>query len=161
MAKEKKEPGDKGDKGKDKGGKGMLVPALILAAAVLGAGYMMGGKGGHGPAASAAASTTSTTSALHEGEVVKLDSITLNLADNRYLKVGLALQLAEGANAEKLTAHAPLALDEAISLLGERTFAQLSAPGGRAQAKEELTKRVKERFGGKVVDVYFTEFVMQ
>jgi flagellar protein FliL len=140
-----------------------LVPALIVAVAVLGAGYMMssGKASAHTGAGGAAASTTTTISPVDEGEVVKLDSITLNLADNRYLKVGIALQLAKGVTADKMATHAPLALDEAIALLGDMTYAQLSAPGGRAQAKAELTDRVKKRFGGKVTDVYFTEFVMQ
>jgi len=140
-----------------------LVPALVVAVAVLGAGYMMkGGKASaHSAAAAAAPTTTTTASPVDQGEVVKFDSITLNLADNRYLKVGIALQLAKGVTADKMTSYGPLAIDEAIALLGDLTYAQLSAPGGRAQAKAQLTDRVKKRFGGKVTDLYFTEFVMQ
>lgn len=160
MAKDKAEKKDK-----EKKGKGHLLPAIILAVAVLGAGYFIGGKKGTpasaAPAAAAATTTTTAPSPVDEGEVVKLDSITLNLADGRFLKVGIALQLVKGETADKMTSHAPLALDETIALLGDRTYAQLAAPGGRAQAKAELTDRVKKRFGGKVVDVYFTEFVMQ
>jgi flagellar FliL protein len=166
VAKDKKDKKDKAPK--ESGGKGMLVPALVVAVAVLGAGYLMSSRkasahpaGAAGAAGAAATTTTTRTSPVDEGEVVKLDSITLNLADNRYLKVGIALQLAKGVAADKMTTHAPLALDEAIALLGDLTYAQLSAPGGRAQAKAELTDRVKKRFGGKVTDVYFTEFVMQ
>jgi flagellar FliL protein len=53
------------------------------------------------------------------------------------------------------------ALDEAIDVLGGRTYAELAAPGGRTAAKEELSHRVQERYHGEVLDVYFTEFVMQ
>lgn len=165
MAKDKAAKEGSGKDGKDKKGKSSLLPAVIIAVGLLGAGYFVGGKGGGGGAPAqaheTAAEKTTTTEAHPEGEVIKLEAITLNLADGRFLKVGLALQLAEGASAEKLEGHAPVALDEAISLLGDRTYAQLSAPGGRAQAKKELTERVEKRFAGKVVDVYFTEFVMQ
>lgn len=94
------------------------------------------------------------------GEVVPLEAITMNLADGRLLKVGLALQLVEGAGE-----HGPIsgsvALDEAISFLGEHSYAQLSAPEGRQQAKAELSERVAERYHHEVLEVYFTEFVMQ
>ena len=94
------------------------------------------------------------------GEVLPLEPITMNLADGRLLKVGLALQLKEGAGG-----HAPLsgslALDEAITFLGEHTYAQLAAPDGRAKAKAELSARVAERYHSDVLEVYFTEFVMQ
>ena len=54
-----------------------------------------------------------------------------------------------------------VALDEAISFLGSHTMAQLTPPEARQKAKAELSARVAERYHSEVLEVYFTEFVMQ
>jgi flagellar FliL protein len=112
----------------------------------------------------------------HEpGAVVELDPITFNLADGRYLKAGLALQLSEAATRQQAAhgsssgASSPTAaafdgakaLDAAISILGARSFRQLLAAGGRKQAQDALSQEVRARYGGQVLRVYFTQFVMQ
>jgi flagellar protein FliL len=105
------------------------------------------------------------------GPVVQLDAITLNLSDGHYLKLGLALQLTKKAGEEAAAAHAAgpaepavdgaPALDAAISVLGDRSYAQLLAPGGRAKAKVAVETVIKQRYEGKVLEVYLTQFVMQ
>ena len=94
------------------------------------------------------------------GAVVALEPLTLNLADGRLLRLGLALQMEKTSEKDKDFSGA-MALDEAITLLGARTFAQLSAPGGREKAKAELSTRVVERYKHGVLGVLFTEFLMQ
>ena len=81
-----------------KKGKSNLLPAIVVAAGLLGGGYFMSGGGGAKAAKAAAEGATTTTTAEKHGEVVKLDSITLNLADGRFVKLGLALELKEGLN---------------------------------------------------------------
>ena len=113
----------------------------------------------------------SATEAPQPGPVVQLEPLTLNLADGRYLKLGLALQVteavaeevaAEGAEgAEEPLVDGARALDAAIAVLGDRTYAQLLAPGGRAKAKTLLEKEIKHRYEGEVLTVYLTQFVMQ
>lgn len=96
------------------------------------------------------------------GEVVTLEPMTMNLADGRLLKVGLAIQLEEAEEAEEGRPWSGAkALDEAISVLGGLTYEQLTAPGGREKAKQELSTRVVERYEHGVMGVLFTEFVMQ
>ncbi len=95
------------------------------------------------------------------GEVVSLEPITMNLADGRLLKVGLAVQLEKIDGEAETPFSGAMALDEAITVLGERTFADLSAPGGREKAKSELSHRVAERYEHGVLSVLFTQFVMQ
>ena len=94
------------------------------------------------------------------GEVVALEPITMNLADGRLLKVGLALQLPKEPKSDHAVTGS-VALDEAISFLGEHTYAQLAAPAARQEAKKELSHRVAKRYHHEVLEVYFTEFVMQ
>jgi flagellar FliL protein len=105
------------------------------------------------------------------GKIVTLAPITLNLADGRFLKLTLALQLSEAASPpagsvdEAASATPALdgakALDAAIGVLGQRTYAELIAPGGRNSAQKALSSQVKKRYDGDVLGVYFTEFLMQ
>ena len=105
------------------------------------------------------------------GSVVTLAPITMNLADGRYLKLTLALQLSkaaspvaggvDGAAGQVPTLDGAKALDAAIGVLGQHTYAQLIAPGGRADAQKALAAQVKKRYNGDVLGVYFTDFLMQ
>ncbi|WP_067479283.1 flagellar basal body-associated FliL family protein [Actinomadura hibisca] len=96
------------------------------------------------------------------GAVVALESITINLQDGHYLKLKLALQ----ATAE---AHEPpegsRAQDLAVDAFSNRTMTELTADKARQQLKEDLLKKVKKAYNAdgaeEVMDLYFTEFVMQ
>ncbi|MEX2658086.1 MAG: flagellar basal body-associated FliL family protein [Acidimicrobiales bacterium] len=143
-------------------GRSKLVPAVVVALLLAGGGYYM--TSGGGGDATAVAGEAIEEPAPVRGEVVPLEPVTLNLADGRFLKVGLALQLVEGAaavDAAGIAGFAAPALDEAISVLGARSYAELVAPGGRDAVKQALSERVAARYEGEVLGVYFTEFVMQ
>ncbi len=142
-----------------KGGRKKLVMIVVpVLLAVVGAWYFVLGPGSGGSAAQ------EKPKAEH-GEVVALDPITMNLADGRLLKVGLALQLPLEPPAGGGGGHGEfsgsVALDEAIAFLGEHTYDQLAAPAARQEAKKELSHRVAERYHEDVLGIYFTEFVMQ
>ena len=132
----------------------IVVPVLL---AVVAAWYFVLGPGSGGSAAE------EKPKKAEHGEVVALDPITMNLADGRLLKVGLALQLPleppDGGGHGEFSGS--VALDEAIAFLGEHTYDQLAAPAARQAAKKELSHRVNERYHHGVLEVYFTEFVMQ
>lgn len=170
---------DTAEGAKQKGSKkGMIIPAVFMLIGI--------GTGGffymQSQSAKAAAPTTTTTVA---GKIIRLDPITLNLSDGHVLKVGLALQMVDkpknkalatvlaaagGEGSSKSSSStgtsSPLdgdeakALDTAINDLGNMTFAQLSAPGGRAAAKDALAKKIEEAYEGDVTGVYYTDFVM-
>ena len=161
MARKSKDKAVEGEEGeKPAKGKSNLVPAVIVAVGLIVGGKFMGGGSTTVVQASAGGATTTTTAA--EGEIVKLDSITLNLSDGHFLKIGLALQLIKGGpTAEVFKAESPKALDLAISLLGAKTMEELSKPHERELAKQQLSAEVKDAYAGKVLGVLFTEFVMQ
>ncbi len=153
------------------GGKSMTVPAIIVAVAVLAAGFMMKGGGG---AAAAAPAPEPTEEAVHEGPVVETEPMTLNLADGHYLKVGIALQMAapeegeaaahgggHGGGEEDTGPPTAKALDLAITAFSSHTKEELSDAKERAKVKEHLTSEIAEAYHGEVVDIYFTQFVMQ
>jgi flagellar FliL protein len=122
----------------------LLVPVLVL----VGAGawfFLLGGQ----PA---------EAEKPKPGEVVALEPISVNLAGGHYLKVGVALQVVE------VPVHEPegsRALDIAIDLLSGRDMAELASTEERQMVKSELVERISEAYHGDVMDVYFTEFVMQ
>src|SRR3954447_6774651 len=165
MAKKKKaEPGEEGE-GKKKGGgpKPMLLGAALVLVGVMVGSKCSGAK--VAAAAPAAAATTATT--LAPGPEVKLDPITLNLADGKIMKLGLTLELTGDAKLLGATttvkddpgagyAKVP---DLAIAVFSTKTAAEATG-AGLIQAEEELATKVKEAFGGKVVEVYFTQAVV-
>ena len=125
---------------------------IIIAAAVL----LLGG-GGAG-AYFAFLSGPSKPKPPEPGKVVPLDAITVNLSEGHFLKLKLALQ------ATATVAEAPdgsKALDIAIDQFSNRTVAELSSNAARDQAKKQLRDKVNKAYEGDVMDVYFTEFVMQ
>ena len=151
------------------GGKSMMMPALIVAVAVLAAGFMM--KGGGGTAAAAAPAPEPTEEAV-EGPVVETEPMTLNLADGHYLKVGLALQMAapeegaaegggHGGGGDEAGPSTATALDLAITAFGSHTKKELSDAKERASVKKHLAEEISHAYHGQVVDIYFTQFVMQ
>lgn len=92
------------------------------------------------------------------GAVLKLDSIYLNLSDGHYLKLGMALQ----ETAEVTTdVDGSQALDAAIELFSRVSMTELSVPGGRDAVKKELISKIQRVYEGRVMTVYYTEFVMQ
>ena len=151
-----------------------LIPAVVLAVGLLGGGFFMGGKGGAGTAVAAApppAASEQAEEAGDHGPIQDLEPITLNLADGRFLKVGIALQMAEveGGGEEEGGEEVPAAkaLDIAITLLGSYTMDELADPDEREKVKHELSELVAEAYVDPetneptVTKVYFTEFVMQ
>jgi flagellar FliL protein len=122
---------------------------IIVAAVVL----LLGGGGGY-----YFMTGSSEPAAPKPGAVVKLDPININLAAGHYLKVGVALQAIKGAQAEPDGSHA---LDIIIGKLSHRTVAELSSNAAREKVKKELVREIGEAYHGDVMDLYFTEFVMQ
>lgn len=111
------------------------------------------------------------------GAVVVLAPITINLAGGQFLRVGLGLQLAQGTSladddggeeSEAATPATPAstkadgakALDAAINLFSGKTRRELSGPG-RSRARNRLVQALAEPYHGAVMDVYFTDFVIQ
>ncbi|HEY7135153.1 MAG TPA: flagellar basal body-associated FliL family protein [Acidimicrobiia bacterium] len=111
--------------------------------------------------------TTTTTACAAapapDGGVLKLDSTTINLADGRYLKVGIALQLPASTDLKTFTSDdgGARALDITIRLLGSKGYNDLISVKNRNAIQTTLTQQVVDAYEGKVKGVYFTEFVMQ
>jgi flagellar basal body-associated protein FliL len=122
-------------------------------------------KGAKGAKTAATTTTTTTTvpdSPTAAGPVDSLDAITINLAAGHYLKVGLALQVPTGMDPTtvKTTENwEAIALKTVIDTLSGQTIDALSA---QRQAEENsIGDTVCRKTDGKVLTLYFTDFVMQ
>ncbi|WP_309649215.1 flagellar basal body-associated FliL family protein [Nocardioides sp.] len=91
------------------------------------------------------------------GEVLVLEPVQINLAESHYLRIGVALQLIEGAH----ELDGSKALDAVIEIFSGRSTEELTKPAGRHKLKKELSHVLEESYHGEVMGVYFTEFVTQ
>jgi len=149
--------GKKGKDGKEKGGKSNLIPAVVLALGLAAGGYFMGGSGG-----GTAADAKEKPEAPVPGGIATMDPMSVNLADGHFLKVGVAVELAEGIEpGEFEKGEISKAKDLIIDRVAGLPMDQLTSPEGRKKVKEELTKAAKKIYPDEVLDLYFTDFVMQ
>ena len=96
------------------------------------------------------------------GPVDTLDPITINLAAGHYLKVAMALQVPVGLDpgTVKTTENwEAIALKTAIDSLSGQTLDDLAAT--RQKVENLIGDAVCRKTDGKVLTIYFTDFVMQ
>lgn len=131
-----------------KRGRLLLVVAVVVALGLAAAAYLVLGVGRAeaGPAKPEA------------GAVLRLEPINVNLAEGHYLKLGLALQLTADVSE---TPDGSKALDLAIDTFSNQAMAELGSNEARTAVKADLLERISKAYDGDVMDVYFTEFVMQ
>jgi flagellar protein FliL len=130
--------------GKKKGGKKKLIIIVVAVLVIAGAGYWFFLK------------PSGPTPPPEPGEILALDSTQINLADNHYLRLGLALQLTADAH----EADGSMALDAAIHLFSNKPLEAVEGHH-RNKLKDKLEKELEHLYHGDVMDVYFTEFVTQ
>ncbi|WP_027177051.1 flagellar basal body-associated FliL family protein [Desulfovibrio aminophilus] len=95
-----------------------------------------------------------------EGQVVSLPVFLVNLADplgRRYLKLAMDVE----AKAEIAKNEAKIK-DALLLLLSSKTYQELSTLDAKIQLKQDIVQRLNLILGnGKVVQVYFTDMVIQ
>ncbi len=165
MGKKKQATTDAAEESSGRGGKLKVgIAAIVLVA--LGAG--LGAKMLAGDAAPASATGPTTTTTEPPGPVTTVDSITVNLADGRFLKLGLSFEVGHDeeyppvfVENDEYTKGFAREIDASIMVLSTFTFEQLVAPDGKRMAKEALLTELQRVSEGAVRDVLFHEFVMQ
>jgi len=98
------------------------------------------------------------------GEIFELEPFIVNLQDNtgsRYLKVSIHLEL-DPMTLEEAKLRTAQIRDAIIILLSSKSYADVGTVQGKYQLRDEIMARVNHILtGGKVRNVYFTEFVIQ
>jgi flagellar basal body-associated protein FliL len=118
------------------------------------------------PAAGTATATTTapTTKPPLTGPVLELDSKTMNLDGSHFLKIGISLQLPAGSvpDTVKTTENwGSEASQLALDTFSGRSFAELSSDSLREKLQRQIGDDVCEKTEGKVLTVYFIDFVRQ
>ena len=112
----------------------------------------------------AARTTLKAEGAAAEGPIVANEgSVTVNLYDGSYLKLGLAVQMAVGSDAKLVKEEGLLAMatDKTISELAKHTIKELLQVKKRDEIKGDLSFDLCRETEAKILKIYFTEFVMQ
>ncbi|MCL6450690.1 MAG: flagellar basal body-associated FliL family protein [Acetobacteraceae bacterium] len=88
-----------------------------------------------------------------------------NLADTsvrRFIKVHVQLQLADGSVTGELERHQVSVRDCVLGVLRSRTFVEVSGERGMDELGQEVVGRLNQLLGeGRILGIYFTEFVVQ
>lgn len=94
-----------------------------------------------------------------------MDAFIVNLVDNdgeRYLKAVMQLELSDQAAVEELNLLKPKLRDSILDLLSAKTYKDMMDPIGKQRLRDEIALRANGYLTkGKIVKVYFTEFVIQ
>lgn len=131
----------------------MVVPALVVG---IGAVLFLGGGD--------EASATATTIAVVEGEVIEIDTMTVNLVGEpgRYARVGFAVVLDATADNSIVGARVPLLRDMALTVLTDFTSAELQTAAGMERLRQALSDRSVGLFpDGEVIRAVLTELIVQ
>ncbi len=99
------------------------------------------------------------------GEMFAMKPFVVNLADpkaKRYLKIQMSLEVESVEALEKITKLEPRLQDIVIMMLTSLSFEEVMTPEGKLRIRDELHERFSQVTRPyKVINIYFTEFVVQ
>ena len=99
------------------------------------------------------------------GPMKTLDSFIVNLTDaqgTRYLKVVMQLEMSNDLLATEIDRRTPQIRDEIIMLLSSKSFDDVSTIAGKRALKRGILNSVNKYLtSGRVLRVYFSDFVVQ
>ncbi|HEY2038750.1 MAG TPA: flagellar basal body-associated FliL family protein [Edaphobacter sp.] len=152
-----------------------VVLGVVIATSMIGGFVYYLLRTGKVPIRTAAVTPAPSIAAPPKTHSIALEPLLVNLADSSgsaFLRVGLTLEIAdptEGNQEKKDTESKSTAMsadaalrDTALTVLGRETSERLLAPQGKETVKKELKAALAERNSRiKVVDLFFTEFLVQ
>ena len=113
----------------------------------------------------AAKKSAATGDGAELSNIFELETFVVNINDgnrDRFLKIKPELEISELAVADELKARMPQVKDIVISLLSSQSFGQIRSIEGKDHLREEMLIRLNALVkDGKVIRVFFTEFVVQ
>lgn len=99
------------------------------------------------------------------GMLWPMEPFIVNLRDNngeRYLKVVLQLEVSQPATVSELDLLKPKLRDSTLDLLGAKSYQELQDLSGKQKLRDDIMIRLNSFLtSGKIVRIYFTEFVIQ
>lgn len=99
------------------------------------------------------------------GTLWSIEPFIVNIADNqgeRYLKLVMQLEVSDPLVSTQLDQLKPKLRDNILDLLTAKSYSELMDMGGKQRLRDEIVMRLNSFLTqGKVVRVYFIEFVIQ
>ena len=99
------------------------------------------------------------------GALWPMEPFIVNLLDNqgeRYLKIIMQLEVSNQQVLAELELLKPKLRDNVLDLLTAKTYSELMDMGGKQRLRDEVAVRINSYLTkGKIVKVYFTDFVIQ
>ena len=99
------------------------------------------------------------------GPLVEVGTLVVNIThrdSSRFLKMGITLEASDEQAAREIENRMPQLKDSALLLAGNKAFDDIRDLQGKMQLKADLLARFNELAGrDRVVDLYFTDFVVQ
>lgn len=136
-----------------------LAIAVLALGAMGGVSYVVGSR--------LLASSTGKQGAAAQGDAVLFTAgkYLTNLRDNggrRYISVDITLELSHARMARELEAKKALLEHTIISVLRDKTYAELEGEGGMLALARDLADRINRiSETGRVERIFFTEFLIQ
>lgn len=141
---------------KKKGKKLLLIGLPVILVAVGAAFFLVGGG--------EETEETSTTLSNAEGDVIEVDTLTVNLVgeEGRYARIGFAVVLVEGADASLVAKKLPLLRDVALTVMTGFSSAELQTASGMERLRQALSDESVALFpDGEVLRAVLTELIVQ
>lgn len=106
------------------------------------------------------------SSAKEVGELYEFENaVVVNIAETnaeRYLKVNIVLELDSAKLKDEIEKRKPQIMDLFINIFASKTLDMISTVSGRNLVRQELIDKVNARIKtGRIVNIFFTEFVIQ
>jgi flagellar FliL protein len=99
------------------------------------------------------------------GPLYSIGTMIVNLADQggkRYLRVNMELELSHPEVATEIEKRLPLVRDSILMVLSTKTYQDISTNEGKNTLRTQLVTNLGQFFmSGNIVNVFFTEFVVQ
>lgn len=99
------------------------------------------------------------------GPIKALDSFIVNLTDaqgTRYLKVTMQVEMSHDMLSQEIDKRIPQIRDEVITLLSSKSFDDVATVAGKKALKRSILACMNKYLTtGKVLNVYFSDFVVQ
>ena len=99
------------------------------------------------------------------GPMKKMDSFIVNLTDaqgTRYLKVVMQMEMSNELLGPEIDRKTPQIRDEIIMLLSSKSFDDVSSMAGKRALKRGILNSVNKYLtSGRVLRIYFSDFVVQ
>jgi flagellar FliL protein len=144
----------------EKGGKKKLIMIVVPIVVVIGAAAGFFLRGGD----TAEASVPTTTAPVVEGDVIEVDTMTVNLIgeEGRYARVGFAVVLDATADSGAVGKKMPLMRDATLTVMTDFDSAELQTAEGMERLRHELSNAVVALFpDGEVIRAVLTELIVQ